>query len=155
MNAENEKKSVQLTENQLLQMARQEENELANKKAILQQIGGILGETIMAKEALKELKNAKGKMLVSVGATILIEVGVENTKTVKRGISEDGYKEENIEDSIKWLEEKEAEIKKRYEKLQAETSQSNTRLTEIVGILKQIETEKKKAASRAPPMISK
>ena len=69
-----EQKRVQLTQNQLVQMAQQEEHELMNKQRMLERIRELLRETIQTKETLSELKTTKGKIQISIGATVLIEV---------------------------------------------------------------------------------
>ena len=151
----NEKKSMQVNENQLMQMAKQEEAELTKKKAVLERVSSALSETIMAKETLKELKHAKGKMLVNIGASVLIEVNAEPTKKCKRGFATNGYKNESIEDTITWLTTREEQIKKQYEQIQKEATISNFRLNDMIGILRQIEAEKRKMASATPPRLSK
>ena len=43
----------------------------------------LLNETITAKEILKEAKENKGKIMVSIGATVLIEAQITDNKTCK------------------------------------------------------------------------
>jgi len=150
-----EKKQVQLTEEQLIQIAQAEENELMNKKAIITKMAAILNETITTKETIQELKTAKGKLQIAIGATIIIEVNAENTKTCKRGFAENAYKEETMDETIEWLGKKEEQIKKQLAEVQKEAAASSTRLTNYVGILKQIESGKKKIRNSIPVSISK
>jgi len=82
-------KETRLSESQIIQMARQEEQELAQKRALLERISALYNETLTTKEALKELIAAKGKMLVSLGATVLVEAEIVNNKTCRRGFAND------------------------------------------------------------------
>lgn len=145
----------EFTENEIMQMAQNEERALMNKQANLERVSAVLMETSIAKDTLEELKKTKGKVSVAIGATILIEVEPTNLKTCKRGISESAYKEENIEDTINWLKEKEEQLKIQVQNMQTNVAISNARLQEIVGVIKQIEKEKRKAMTQRPPSISK
>ncbi|MEI7960881.1 MAG: hypothetical protein WCI04_00965 [archaeon] len=155
MTEQNEKKSMQLTEQQLTQMAQQEDAEFKNKKNLLDRVLMALSETTIAKETLKELKNNKGKIMVNIGDSVLIEVNAENIKKCKRGFAQNAYKEENVEDTIEWLNTREEQIKKQCDSLQRETEASKARLTDIIGILRQIEAEKRRLTNSMPPRISK
>jgi len=153
-----EQKQLQLTEKQLIQMAQQEEAEFNAKNAVSENLGRMLLETIKAKEVLEELKKTDGKIMVSVGATVLIEAEIKKATKCKRGVAEGTYKEENIDETIKWLFEKEEKIKEQFAAVQKQAAESNDRLTNIVGILKQIENEKTRQATRKmqnPPTLSK
>jgi len=155
--AEKETKQ-EITEAQLTQMARQEENSLMNKQAILERISSMLKDTITAKEVLKEIQKTNGKVLINIGATVLIEAEAKDIKKCKRGFAENAYKEENIEETLKWLEKKEEQLQKQITKLGQEYSESQQRLTSIIGILKQIDSEKRKLIEqrkRQPVTISK
>jgi prefoldin subunit 5 len=156
----NEKKpeSVNLTENQLMQIAQQEQDALNNTEARIRNTTSWLTEALAAKEILKERKKSEGKVLVSVGATVLIELEAKKTTKCKRGISENGYVEEEIDQTITWLEKREQTLRKQLEALQKEYNESQNRLTTVIGILKQIEAEKRKQTQKAkeqPVTISK
>lgn len=151
-------KKVTLNENQLIKMAQHEEAELHQKQTLMQRITHMLAETITAKEILKEAQTNKGKVMINVGATILIEAQITDTQKCKRALAENAYKEDTIEETLKWLNKKEEQIKKQLAKVQSDMSQNQKKLTSYVGILKQIETEKKKRiqkAKQAPPTLSK
>ena len=158
MTEEKQNKKVELTEQQLMQMAQQEEAELMNKQARFERIASVYKETILAKDALKEIQKNSQKAIINLGATVLIEVEVKDTKKCKRGISENAYKEETIEETIKWLEEREGILQKQMGKISSEAKQSEERLTNFVGILKQIDAEKRnlrEQVKKSPPTISK
>ncbi len=150
-----ENKGQQISEEQLIQMARQDEQEIMQKQSILQQLMEMIREATNAKDTLKELQKTKGKIWVAVGATIMIEVQPINTEKCKMGLSENGYKDTTTEEAAKWLEEREIQLKQQIETLQKEITEGQNRLTQIVGIIKQIEQEKRKQLMSRPPTISK
>ena len=155
----NEKtKKVALSEQQIMQMAQQEEAQLQNKQVLSERVSQLLNETITAKEILKEAKENKGKIMVSIGATVLIEAQITDNKTCKSAVCDNSYKEDTIEETTKWLEKKEEQITKQLQTIQTELRGHQKNLTNYLSILKQIEAEKRKAiqnARQAPPTISK
>lgn len=156
--AQAQQKKVTVNENQLIQMAKNEETELHNKQALAQRITHMLAETITAKEILKEAQTNKGKIMLNIGATVLVEAQIINPEKCKRALSENAYKEDTSKDTLDWLSKKEEQIKKQLTKVQTDLVQHQKKLTDYVGILKQIETEKKKMAQKAkqsPPSLSK
>jgi prefoldin subunit 5 len=153
-----QQKKVTLTENQIIQMAQHEENEMHNKQAMMQRISHMLGETITSKEILKEAKQNKGKVMINIGATVLIEAQITNTEKCKRALSDNSYKEDTFEETLNWLEKKEEQIKKQLAKVQTDISQHQSKLTTYLSLIKQVDIEKKKAvqkAKQAPPTLSK
>ncbi|MCX6802976.1 MAG: hypothetical protein NTY48_00195 [Candidatus Diapherotrites archaeon] len=150
-----EKKQAQISEQQLLQMAQREEQNLYSKQTVAAKATNILVETITAKEILKEMKTHKGKMNIAIGGTIMIEVAPIGTDKCKRGIGEQAYKEETIDETIKWLEEKEEQMKNHLNGVQKELAASEARLIEYTSVLKQIEQEKRSLMNQMPPTISK
>ena len=155
---ENNKQQAQqqVSEQQLMQMAQQEENTLMNKQVMLEKLTTVLRETLVAKEALKELQKSNGKLMVNLGATVMIEVEAKNLKNCKRGMAENAYKEESVTETEKWLTTREEKLQIQIKKLSEEYTQNEQRLNNIVGILKQIDAEKRKMMSQAKvPTISK
>ncbi|VVB74395.1 Prefoldin subunit alpha [uncultured archaeon] len=147
-----------VSETQLIQMARQEDSILTKKREMLERLSGFLAELITAKDTLKEIRTNKGKVFIGIGATIMVEAQVTDTENCKRGFSENGFKDEKISETIEWLENKENSLKKQIEALSKEYSESEGRMVQINGILKQIQGEKRKMvenSKRAPPTISK
>jgi len=69
-------KSVTVNENQLMQMAQQEERALMNLRSNLEKVGALYAEAITARETLKEIQKTEGKAMVSIGATILVEAEI-------------------------------------------------------------------------------
>lgn len=148
-------KKIEISEAQLVQMAQNQEQQIAAQKELIERVGGALVETVTAKDILKEIQKHKGAINISVGATVLIEAEITNTKKCKRGIAENSYKEEEIAETIKWLEEKEKGLTTQVNAMQNEYAKMQGRLGDMVGILKQIEKEKKAAVTRGVPTISK
>ncbi len=151
-------KKISVNEHQLMQMAQQEESALNNKHAMFERITNMLKETIIAKEILTNVQTNKGKIMFNIGATILLEGQITNTEKCKRALSDNAYKEDTFEETIKWLTKKEEQIKQQTQKLQNEMAASQKRLTDYIGLLKQIDAEKKKmmqAKKQAPPTLSK
>jgi|GEM_PF-1083339 len=153
-----ENTTTNVSETQLVQMARQEEAILAQKHGLLEKISALLTESITAKETLEEIIKTKGKMFIGVGATVLVEVQVTDTENCKRAFTESGYKDEKIKGTIEWLAKKEEMLKKQFEKISREYAEAEGRMVQITGILKQIQAEKKKMyenSKKQPPTISK
>jgi len=158
MAQEQPKKNVTVNEQQLMQMAKQEETALNQRQEMLEKIAHMLGETITAKEILTNAQTNKGKVMFNIGATILIEAQITNTEKCKRALSENAYKEDSIEETLKWLTKKEEQIKKQMNKVQSEMALGQNRLTNYIGLLRQVDTEKKKMiqkAKQSPPTLSK
>lgn len=147
----------QISEQQLMQMAQQERQALENKRNVLEKLSHIFKETVITKETLKEMQTANGKVLVNLGASVLVELEANSIKKVKRGIAEHAYKEDSIEETIKWLSDREEKLQKQLNKLSAEYSSEEQKLTDMIGILKQIDAEKRKAIEnrKKVPTISK
>lgn len=151
-------KGIKLTEDQLMQMAQQEDQNLHAKQALLERVGNLLGETVTAKEILKEIKSNNGKIMFNIGATVLIEAQITNKDTCKRALADNSYRNDSIEETLKWLEKKEEQIKKQISIVQDEMGASQKKLTDYVSLLKQIDAEKRKRiqmAKNAPLTISK
>ncbi|MFA6064827.1 MAG: hypothetical protein WCW44_06380 [archaeon] len=146
-----------ISEKELMQLFQQEQQNVSSKEMLVERILGLVKETAVAKEILEEMKkNKSGKMQISIGASVLVEVEAKEVTKCKRAFAEHGYVEENTEDTIKWLSEREENFKKQFEKAQEEYTTAHNRLTEIAGVLKQIEAEKKKLSSKQSPItISK
>ncbi len=133
-----------ITEQQLVQMAQQEEAVLKSKQRFLREISKIIKDSAKTIDALKEIKKNPEKMYMNLGAGVLIEVEVKNTEKCKRAFAENGYVEETIQEAIKWIEKRKDNGQKQLEKIGQDATQSEARLNEIIGILRQIENKKRK-----------
>jgi len=158
MNPEQTQKKITVNEQQLMQMAQKEEAVLNNKHAMLEKLTSMLRETITAKEILNTTQTNKGKIMFNIGATVLLEGQITNIEKCKRAIAENAYKEESFEETTKWLTKKEEQIKQQMQKVQSELVSTQNKLTNYIGLLKQVDAEKKKRAQvkkQAPPTLSK
>jgi prefoldin subunit 5 len=136
----------ELSENQLMQMAQREEAELANRRAMLGKMLEAIRETANAIDSMKEIQGGAGKVLVRLGSGIFVEAQILDRERCKRSFAEDGYMEEKISDSVEWLSTRLAGMEKQASKQREDMIGSEIRLNEIVGIIKQIQAEKKKLA---------
>jgi len=137
-----------LTEKQLIQLAQHEDHELNNKKQTLIKMTEILKETNGAMESLKEIKKQKGTYLVKLGAGIFIESEIK-TNICKKSFAEDGYIDENIEETIKMLEKRKEDLEKQAQKVNNDLIKVEQRLSQIVSIIQQLQNEKRKNFSKA------
>ncbi len=135
------------SENQIIQMAQQEDSMLSNKKSYLNSLSNILLDTIKTIESLKEIQKKPKKLMMRLGAGVLVDVKIEQTESCQRTFSEKGYKKEKISDTIKWLEDKKEKLGEQLTKVKSDIATSETRLTELMSIIKQIEAEKAKNIS--------
>lgn len=138
----------EFSEQQLLQMARQAEAEMNQRQAIFERLGAAMRETNAAIETLTELEKNKEPIMVKIGSGILIEAEAKEIKKCKRTFSENGYLEENTEDTLKWLEERKKELQKQTEKIEQELAATSKNLSDLMSILNQIQAEKRKNFSR-------
>jgi prefoldin subunit 5 len=137
----------QFSEKQLIQMAQQEEAILKNKQMFIKKLSGILRDVNTAVDVLKEVKAKQEKTMMNIGAGVLIEVEITNRENCLRAFSENGYKKEKITDTEKWLLEKKKNVETQLSKITADASQSERKLNDIITILRQIESEKRKMVS--------
>ena len=134
----------EFTEEQLVQMAQQQEAALMGRREILERLAHLMKENVEAAEALEELRNANGKILVKLGSGVLVEVEAGAVKKCKRTFSDSGFVEEDSEKTIEWLKKGREKIKKQLDRTQQEISQINSNLNDVISILRQIESEKRK-----------
>ena len=137
----------QLNEQQLVQLVRQEEATLASQEDYFMKLRDVLGETVKSIESLKEVQKKPTKVIVRLGAGILVEAEIKNTETCKRTFSENGFKDAKITDTIKWLEEKKGNLEKQLGRVQADLIATKNNIDQVVGAIRQIEAEKQKNIS--------
>jgi len=143
-----------LSQQQLIQMAQQEENVLAEKKAMLAQMYEIMKDSRSAIDSLKEIQAGAGKVLLRLGGGVLVEAEIKNNKTCKKSISEDGYAETDIPYALNWLEERLKTLEGNANRVREDAIKSEGRIEEIVTVLKQIENAKKSMMSDMNKNIS-
>lgn len=134
----------QVSEQQLIQMAQQEEATLKSHKSFLRNVISVYRNNDRTISSLEEIKKNPEKMYINLGSGVLIEVEAKNKTNCKRAFAENGYLEEQITETLKWLEKQKENAKKQIDKIQQEVAKSEARLSDFVSILRQIETEKRK-----------
>ena len=134
----------QVSEQQIVQMAQKEEALLASKKDFLRKVFNILADSERTIASLKELTKTPEKMYMNLGSGVLLEVEAKNTKTCKRAFAENGYLEEEINETLKWLDKKRDNAQTQIARIKQDISSSDAKLNELVGVLKQIEAQKQK-----------
>ncbi|MEK6958455.1 MAG: hypothetical protein AABW59_00240 [archaeon] len=139
-----ETQQQQFSETQLVQMAQAEEASMNQKRDMLEQIISVLRESSAASEALKELQKTKGTILVDLGMGVMIEAQVKDATRCKRNFAENGFLEEDSEKTIEWIKARRDNLETQANKLRQEVAKSQQRLTDIIGILKQMESQKNK-----------
>jgi len=137
-----------MTEQQIYQMAQHEQAKMRQLEDLLENYIEALREVNGSVEALKEIKDNKGKVLVKLGAGVLIEAEIK-TDQVKINFAENGFIDEKIEEAIKKLELRKTNVEKKAEKTNQELASSQQKLSQLASILKQIEAEKKKNFSKS------
>jgi len=134
----------EFSEQQLIQMAQQEEQVINSKRNFLRKIVSIYHDSIRVIDSLEEMEKNPEKMYMNLGVGVLIEVEAKNKANCKRAFAENGYFEEKITQTLKWLEKKKENSKKQIENIEKSLTQSESKLNDIVNVLKQIDAEKKK-----------
>ena len=135
---------VEMTESQILQTAQQYEAALQRKGSSIKRFERVLAEVNDTIASLKEIEKINGKVNVKLGAGVFVEVEAKNIKKCKRGFAENAFVEDTTENTIKWLSEKKDSLGKNLEAERQDIIKLETGLTEMVSILRQIESEKQK-----------
>jgi len=137
-----------ISEQELMGLIQREENILTSKKSYYSKTQSLLIETIKTIETLKEVEKSPEKIYFMAGIGVMIEAKITNIKTVKRSFSENGYFEENIKDTQKWLEKRKKNIEVQLKKISEDIQKSEEQLKNMIGIYKKIEEEKQKLFSK-------
>jgi len=83
-------------------------------------------------------------MYMNLGSGVLVEVESKSNEKCKRAFAENGYLEEKIPQTIKWLEKMKENSTKQIQKIEQGLAKSEARLNELINVLKQIEAQKRK-----------
>ncbi len=99
-------KTVEFSEQQVLETFRNEQNRLESMKRAFQMEQSMLGEIITAQESLKEIKKAKkgDRIFVFLGAGVFAEATIEDKEKVKQNIGSGVIIDQKIETTIQTLE---------------------------------------------------
>jgi len=134
----------QVSEQQIVQMAQQEEAIIDSQKSFLRKVISILRDSNRTIDSLNELMKNPEKMYINLGSGVLVEVEPKNTEKCKRAFAENGYLEEGIPETIKWLQKRKENSQNQIERIKQDLAKSETKLNELISVLKQIDAQKRK-----------
>lgn len=105
-------KTIRLNKDQTMSLYRAKENELQGIGQRLKEIDNVFLEISKAENTLNEIKNVKNseKLLINIGAGILIECVVSKTENVKVSLPGQVMVSKNIDDVIKDIVERKNEL---------------------------------------------
>jgi len=134
--AEEEKKQVTLTQEQVMQAYQENEMELNDIQQRIGMIQSLLSETFAATEALDEIKEAKSeKIMVNLGAGVYADATLEQTKTVKTTLGANVMADTSIEKTLETLAKRKENLEKDHQALvqaQQHTIQNMETLRQII-----------------------
>ncbi len=137
----------EFTEQQIMQNIKHEEQLLKGHYELMEKLRGLLLEANTTIETLEELQKNNEKVLFGVGSGVLIEAEAKQLKTCKRAIAEGTFAEENIDEAIKHLKERQEKIKLQLQAGEKKLAEINTNLSMWVQIANAIREQKKKQIS--------
>lgn len=145
------KKTIRLDKNQTVKLYQNKEKELQGISQRVEQIDGILQEMQKAEIALKQIKKLKGeeKLLVNLGAGVLIECAVSNKSSIKVMLPGQIMTERNIDEVIEDIDKRNKELHSAKEKLVKSYNQTSQMLEQISKVFREMqlrEEQKKKTA---------
>ncbi len=133
--AEEEKKRVTLTQEQVLQAYQENEMELNDIRQRIGMIQSLLSENFAATEALNEIKEGKSeKIMVNLGAGVYADATLEQSKTVKTTLGANVLANTSIEKTLETL----AKRKENLEKDMQTLAQAQQQLIQNMETLRQI-----------------
>jgi len=108
----NEKKTIKLNRDQTISLYRSKENEVKGISQRLQEINNLFNEISKAENTLKEVKNVKASesILMNVGAGVLVECKINNTKEVKISLPGTIIISKDIDEVVKDIENRKKEL---------------------------------------------
>ena len=130
-------KNVQLTGNQLAQLANQERQKLAEINRRLNTLQGFRNELQSARDALEEIgKNEKGTpILVNLGAGVFFKAAIEDNSKAITSIAANTMTEKTGKDLIKDIEKKITNIDNSLQKIGQEQQSVVVRLGQLEQIM--------------------
>ncbi|NCP72298.1 prefoldin subunit alpha [archaeon] len=108
----NEKKTIKLNKDQTISLYKAKENEINGISKRLQEINNLFTEISKAENTLNEIKNVKSSesILMNIGAGVLVECKVNNTKEVKISLPGTIIVSKDIDSVIKDIENRKQEL---------------------------------------------
>ncbi|MAG18316.1 MAG: prefoldin subunit alpha [Candidatus Diapherotrites archaeon] len=143
-------KKVQLTGNQLIQMANQEKQKLAQINDQVARFQEFKTELLAAKDVLTEIeKNKKGdKILINLGAGVYMNMTIDETSKAISSLSGNVFKEKNSKELIKVLDNKIKNMNKTISKIAEDQQKAMARVNQLEQVLNagRQHTQKQRAA---------
>jgi len=142
------RKTIKLDKNQTMKLYQNKEKELQGISQRVEQIDGILQEMQKAELALSKIQKLKDseKMLVNIGAGVLIECEVSHKSSIKVLLPGQVMTERNIDDVIIDIDKRKKELHNAKEKLVKSYNQTSQMLEQISKAFRemQLRAEQKK-----------
>lgn len=141
------KKTIKLDKNQTVQLYQNKEKELKGITQRVEQIDGILTEMLKAETALKAIEKikTKDKMLVNIGAGIMLECEITNKAPVKVMLPGNIMNEKNAKNVLEDIDKRRKELEEARNKLIQSYNQTAQMLDQISKAFREMqlkETEK-------------
>ena len=138
-----EKKTFKLSRDQTIALYRNKEQELNAISSKMKEIDNLYNEIMKAEQTLNEMKTVKDneKLLVNVGAGILVECNIENKKTAKITLPGNIVVDKDIHIILKDIEKRKEELSKLKKQFTDAYNKNVNLLQRITGALNQIESE--------------
>ncbi|MCR4335910.1 MAG: prefoldin subunit alpha [archaeon] len=130
-------KKVQLTGNQLMQMAAQEQQKLAQINNQIARFQEFKTELQAAKDVLTEIANNKkgDKIMINLGAGIYMKATIDETAKAVSSLSGNVFKEKNSKELIKMLENKIGNMNKTIGKIAEDQQKAMARVNQLEQVL--------------------
>jgi len=141
------KKTIKLDKNQTVKLYQNKEKELKGITQRVEQIDGILTEMLKAETALKAIEKikTKDKMLVNIGAGIMLECEITKKAPVKVMLPGNIMNEKNAKDVLEDIDKRRKELQAARNKLIQSYNQTAQMLDQISKAFREMqlkETEK-------------
>lgn len=142
-----EKKTVKLTEPQLVNAFNSERANLEGLQEQYSRTENYLQELLAARDALAAIQKAKDneKIVVPLGAGVYIDAAIENKNTVKASFGSGVVMPTSIDEALKELEGRKTDTEKAVAGLQRDREQMLSNLNSLGKLLNTIEQNKKKS----------
>lgn len=128
-----EQKTVQLTQNEVLALMREEQAKLEALEREFLQYRFALEETLKAKEALNAIQKAKANesILIPLGAGVLAAATIAEKESVHVTLAGSVLKKDSIPDALAKLENRKKEAEQHMEKLQKQLEETSANVENL------------------------
>ena len=146
-------KTIKLDKNQTVKLYQNKEKELQGITQRVEQIDGILTEMLKAETALKSIEKikTKEKILVNIGAGIMLECEVSNKAAVKVMLPGNIMNEKNVKDVLIDIDKRRKELQDARNKLIQSYNQTAQMLDQISKAFREMQL--KETQKQAPATI--